>query len=298
MDKNFYYSKILLFGEYGIMLNSDALSIPFKKFSGYLQKSNLISNEQRISNEKLIELYNYIIKNESLSEIINFQIFKNDIDSGLYFNSNIPIASGLGSSGALVSSIINKYSKIDLSSIQNEELKKIMSIIESKFHGNSSGFDPLVSFFNKPIMLSAGNIKLLNNLKFPNFKIYLIDSEISSSTSEMIELFNQKKNQKDFLSVFNSSFIKITNECIYNLMYSSDHFKDSIKNLSEITFENMNEMIPESINEIWQEGLQSNKYFLKLCGSGGGGFFLAFDFENIIKDKLSSFNLIEVSINA
>ena len=294
MDKNFFYSKILLFGEYGIMLNSDALSIPFKKFSGYLQKSNLISNEQRISNEKLIELYNYIIKNESLSEIINFQIFKNDIDSGLYFNSNIPIASGLGSSGALVSSIINKYSKIDLSSIQNEELKKIMSIIESKFHGNSSGFDPLVSFFNKPIMLSAGNIKLLNNLKFPNFKIYLIDSEISSSTSEMIELFNQKKNQKDFLSVFNSSFIKITNECIYNLMYSSDHFKDSIKNLSETTFENMNEMIPESINEIWQEGLQSNKYFLKLCGSGGGGFFLAFDFENILKDKLSSFNLIEV----
>ena len=294
MDKNFYYSKILLFGEYGIMLNSDALSIPFKKFSGYLQKSNLVSNEQRISNKKMIELYNYIIKNESLSEIINFQIFKNDIDSGLYFNSNIPIASGLGSSGALVSSIINKYSKIDLSSIQNEELKKIMSIIESKFHGNSSGFDPLVSFFNKPIMLSAGNIKLLDNLKFPNFKIYLIDSEISSSTSEMIELFNQKQNQKDFLSVFNSSFIKITNECIYNLMFSSDHFKDSIKNLSETTFENMNEMIPESINEIWQEGLQSNKYFLKLCGSGGGGFFLAFDFENILKDKLSSFNLIEV----
>ena len=294
MDKNFFYSKILLFGEYGIMLNSDALSIPFKKFSGYLQKSNLISNEQRISNKKIIELYNYIIKNESLSKIINFQNFKNDIDSGLYFNSNIPIASGLGSSGALVSSIINKYSKIDLSSIQNEELKKIMSIIESKFHGNSSGFDPLVSFFNKPIMLSAGNIKLLNNLKFPNFKIYLIDSEISSSTSEMIELFNQKKTQKDFLSVFNSSFIKITNECIYNLMYSSDHFKDSIKNLSETTFENMNEMIPESINEIWQEGLQSNKYFLKLCGSGGGGFFLAFDFENILKDKLSSFNLIEV----
>jgi len=294
MDKNFFYSKILLFGEYGIMLNSDALSIPFKKFSGYLQKSNLISNEQRISNIKLIELYNYIIKNESLSEIINFQNFKNDIDSGLYFNSNIPIASGLGSSGALVSSIINKYSKIDLSSIQNEELKKIMSIIESKFHGNSSGFDPLVSFFNKPIMLSAGNIKLLNNLKFPNFKIYLIDSEISSSTSEMIELFNQKKNQKDFLSVFNSSFIKITNECIYNLMYSSDHFKDSIKNLSETTFENMNEMIPESINEIWQQGLKSNNYYLKLCGSGGGGFFLAFDFENILKDKLSSFNLIEV----
>ena len=294
MDKNFFYSKILLFGEYGIMLNSDALSIPFKKFSGYLQKSNLVSNEQRISNKKMIELYNYIIKNESLSEIINFQIFKNDIDSGLYFNSNIPIASGLGSSGALVSSIINKYSKIDLSSIQNEELKKIMSIIESKFHGNSSGFDPLVSFFNKPIMLSAGNIKLLNDLKFPNFKIYLVDSKISSSTLEMIKIFNQKISQEDFLSSYNSSFIKTTNECIYNLMYDSDNFKDSIKNLSEITFKNMNEMIPESLKEIWQEGLKSNKYYMKLCGSGGGGFFLAFDFGNNLKYRLSEFNLIEI----
>ena len=80
MDKNFFYSKILLFGEYGIMLNSDALSIPFKKFSGYLQNSNLISNEQRISNKKIIELYNYIIKNESLSKIINFQ---NDLTNNL-----------------------------------------------------------------------------------------------------------------------------------------------------------------------------------------------------------------------
>ena len=294
MDKNSFYSKILLFGEYGIMLNSDALSIPFKKFSGYLQKSNLVSNEQRISNKKLIELYNYIIKNESLSEIINFQIFKNDIDSGLYFNSNIPIASGLGSSGALVSSIINKYSKIDLSSVQNKELKKIMSIIESKFHGNSSGFDPLVSFFNKPIMLSSGNIKLLDDLKFPNFKIYLVDSKISSSTLEMIKIFNQKISQEDFLSSYNSSFIKTTNECIYNLMYDSDNFKDSIKNLSEITFKNMNEMIPESLKEIWQEGLKSNKYYIKLCGSGGGGFFLAFDFGNNLKYRLSEFNLIEI----
>ena len=77
-------------------------------------------------------------------------------------------------------------------------------------------------------------------------------------------------------------------------MNNSDYFRDSIKNLSETTFENMNEMIPESINEIWQQGLKSNKYYLKLCGSGGGGFFLAFDFENILKDKLSSFNLIEI----
>ena len=33
-----------------------------------------------------------------------------------------------------------------------------MSIMESKFHGKSSGFDPLVPFFNKSIMMSDGTL--------------------------------------------------------------------------------------------------------------------------------------------
>ncbi|MDG1889579.1 MAG: mevalonate kinase, partial [Flavobacteriaceae bacterium] len=173
MDKKIFYSKILLFGEYGIMSNADALAIPFKEFHGSLKISKSLLNDEELSNQKLIELYNYIDKNQSLLNIINLNSFKHDIDSGLYFKSNIPIASGLGSSGALVSSIINKYSNTDLSIMNSEELKKIMSIIESKFHGKSSGFDPLVSFFNKPIMLSNGTIRLLDDIKFTDFKIYL-----------------------------------------------------------------------------------------------------------------------------
>jgi mevalonate kinase len=294
MDKKIFYSKILLFGEYGIMSNADALAIPFKEFHGSLKISKSLLNDEELSNQKLDELYNYIDKNQFLSNIINLNSFKHDIDSGLYFKSNIPIASGLGSSGALVSSIINKYSNTDLSIMNSQELKKIMSIIESKFHGKSSGFDPLVSFFNKPIMLSNGTIRLLDDIKFTDFKIYLIDSKISSSTSDMIALFNKKKNDKFFLNDFNKSFISLTNECIYNLLNSSNYFKDSIKNLSESTYINMNEMIPELIKEIWQIGLKSDEYYIKLCGSGGGGFFLVFDFENKLKDKLGTFKLIEI----
>ena len=110
----------------------------------------------------------------------------------------------------------------------------------------------------------------------------------------MIALFNKKKNDKFFLNDFNKSFISLTNECIYNLLNNSISFKDSIKNLSESTYINMNEMIPELIKEIWQIGLKSDEYYIKLCGSGGGGFFLVFDFENKLKDKLGTFKLIEI----
>ena len=64
--------------------------------------------------------------------------------------------------------------------------------MESYFHGNSSGLDPLVSFFNNPIFISEGVVELLADIKFLNSKIYLIDSKYSSNTKEMIELFNNK----------------------------------------------------------------------------------------------------------
>ena len=35
-------------------------------------------------------------------------------------------------------------------------------------------------------------------------------------------------------------------------------------------------MIPHSMKELWQQGIETNAYYLKLCGSGGGGFVLGF----------------------
>jgi mevalonate kinase len=44
-------------------------------------------------------------------------------------------------------------------------------------------------------------------------------------------------------------------------------------------------MIPHKFEEIWRKGLETNAYYLKLCGSGGGGFVLGFtqDFEQAEK---------------
>jgi mevalonate kinase len=35
-------------------------------------------------------------------------------------------------------------------------------------------------------------------------------------------------------------------------------------------------MIPSNYHEIWKKGIESNAFYLKLCGSGGGGFILGF----------------------
>ena len=35
-------------------------------------------------------------------------------------------------------------------------------------------------------------------------------------------------------------------------------------------------MIPQGFHELWKQGLDSEDYYLKLCGSGGGGFVMGF----------------------
>ena len=294
MDSISFNSKILLFGEYGIMHDSNALSIPYKKFNGSLSKSNHLSEDQKISNRNIESLYKYIIQEDYLNDIINSDNLKEEIDSGLYFDSNIPIGSGLGSSGALVSSIISRYSKVDLKSFSNSEIKKIMSLVESKFHGNSSGFDPAVSYFNKPMLYSNQKIKLIERIPFKDFKVYIIDSQIDSSTKKMIKVFEDKISKSEFRLFFNSKFINNTNQCINHLINTSKLFRDSVKELSNDTLHNFQEMIPEKLKNKWKEGIKNDSYYMKLCGSGGGGFFLAYDFDNQINSSFSDFKIYQI----
>ena len=294
MDSISFNSKILLFGEYGIMHDSNALSIPYKKFNGSLSKSDHLSEDQKISNRNIESLYEYIIQEDYLNDIINSDNLKEEIDSGLYFDSNIPIGSGLGSSGALVSSIISRYSKVDLKSFSNSEIKKIMSLVESKFHGNSSGFDPAVSYFNKPMLYSNQKIKLIERIAFKEFKVYIIDSQIDSSTKKMIKVFENKISKSEFRLFFNSKFINNTNQCINHLINTSKLFRDSVKELSNDTLHNFQEMIPEKLKNKWKEGIKNDSYYMKLCGSGGGGFFLAYDFDNQINSSFSDFKIYQI----
>ncbi len=294
MENKNFYSKVLLFGEYGIISNSDALSIPFKEFYGFLNKSTKLNQDQKHSNNKLIELYHFISNNNNINNAIDLHDLKKDLESGLHFDSNIPIASGVGSSGALVASIFHQYLRTDINNLELEDIKHLLSIIESKFHGKSSGLDPLVSFYNKSILLSNQKIKLLDEIDYRDYRIYLIDSNINASTKKMIEIFNTKMNDTDFNAFFKNDFISKTNVCIDNLLSNSTSLQDSIKELSEITLNNFQEMIPNQIKEKWEYGLNTNSYFMKLCGSGGGGFFTVFDFQNQESSKFADFKSFQI----
>ena len=152
-----FYGKILLFGEYGIIEDSMGLSIPYNSCKGSFI---FHSDDKDFSKDSNTELKKYLThlqelnNNNTLPCELDLETFKTDIFNGMLFDSSIPQGYGVGSSGALVAAIYNKYCSNKLGSTENQDilaLKHIFGELESYFHGTSSGLDPLICYLNLPI---------------------------------------------------------------------------------------------------------------------------------------------------
>ena len=296
-----FYSKILLFGEYGIIEDSKGLSIPYNFFNGALKITENHTPESKKSNLILLEFCEFLKDVEDLN--LDLDLFKQHISKGLYFDSSIPRGYGVGSSGALVAAIYDKYSNNKITVLENLTrekllvLKSIFSKMESYFHGTSSGLDPLNSYLSIPILIKSKNE--INVTGIPSQKsngsgaVFLIDSGQTSSTAPMVKIFMEKMKSEGFRNMINSEFIKHTNLCVDNFL-SGDikNLFNHTKKLSKIVFDNFKPMIPSDFHDLWKKGIDSESYFLKLCGSGGGGYILGFapDIDKA-KNDLKNYNL-------
>ena len=295
MKNPLFYAKILLFGEYGIIEDSQGLTLPFSYYKGAFKFSDLNAEFEKKSNQHLQKYAQYL---EDLGLPEEFQLnvadFQKDIQDGLFFDSNIPQGYGVGSSGALVAAIFEKYSIIKyspetISKDQLKELKKVFGLLESYFHGKSSGIDPLICYMNLPILIE--NKESVDKVSIPKSEagkgaIFLIDSGSVGETGPMVQIFFEKMKTEGFRKTLKEEFIRYNNACIEAFLKKDmNPFFRNLKKLSVWAYEHFKPMIPESIYNIWKKGIDSNAYYLKLCGSGGGGYILGFtkDYEKAEK---------------
>lgn len=287
-----FNSKILLFGEYGIIQNSMGLSIPYQSFRGKLQFSEGSTSDQNIitkSNAAVKEYAQYLIDLHDKGELLftlDKERFEQDLANGLYFESSIPQGFGVGSSGALVAALYNAYAldKMDhelVKRTQLSKLKKIFSQMESYFHGTSSGMDPLICYIDLPVLIkSKTNIDTVD-LPAENLAgqgaIFLIDTGRPGRTQPLVQYFLDKCKEKAFKQKVKEKLIPYNDQCI------KDFLKGETKSLfgnlyfvSKFLLENLNPMVPKLFRDLWVQGLETKAYYLKLCGSGGGGFILGF----------------------
>ena len=286
MKNPVFYAKILLFGEYGIIENAQGLSIPYLFYKGRFKFSELETDFEKESNHSLKKYVEYLAIVEYPEGFrLNLSQFSDDIENGLFFDSDIPQGYGVGSSGALVAAIFDRYSteRLEtktLTKSQLKDLKVFFGDMESYFHGKSSGIDPLICYINSPILIE--NKENISRVEIPKENqgegvIFLIDSQMIGETEPMVRLFFEKMKSEDFRKTLKEDFIKYNDACIHAFLNQENTilFKN-IRDISEWTYKYFYPMIPQSVVKIWQEGLDSDIYSLKLCGSGGGGYILGF----------------------
>tara|TARA_R100001369_G_scaffold29172_4_gene52719 strand:- start:210306 stop:211244 length:939 start_codon:yes stop_codon:yes gene_type:complete len=301
-----FYSKILLFGEYGIIKDSKGLSIPYNFYNGALKVDENPSDEAIKSNQSLQRFADYLAELENTNPSLvhfNLQALKEDIEKGMYFDSTIPQGYGVGSSGALVAAIYDEYATDKITVLENLtrekllKLKKIFGEMESFFHGKSSGLDPLNSYLSIPILInSKDNIEpagIPSQTENGKGAVFLLDSGIIGETAPMVQIFMDNMKQEPFRKMVKDQFIKHTDACVDNFLQGDiKSLFGNIKKLSHVVLDNFKPMIPTQFHNLWKQGIETNDYYLKLCGSGGGGYILGFT-EDIDKAKqsLKDYNL-------
>ncbi|TXD93663.1 mevalonate kinase [Gillisia hiemivivida] len=301
-----FYSKILLFGEYGIIKDSKGLSIPYNFYNGALKVDENPSEEAIESNKSLQAFAKHLgeleISNPSLVHF-NLDELNKDISNGMYFDSTIPQGYGVGSSGALVAAIYDEYATGKITVLENLtrekllKLKKIFGEMESFFHGKSSGLDPLNSYLSIPILInSKDNIEpagIPSQTENGKGAVFLLDSGSMGETAPMVQIFMENMKQEPFRIMVKDQFIKHTDACVDDFLQGDiKSLFGNIKKLSHVVLDNFKPMIPTQFHKLWKQGIDSNDYYLKLCGSGGGGYILGFT-EDIEKAKksLKDYNL-------
>ena len=243
----------------------------------------------RKSNLSLQKFATYL---ESIQDkgIVSFDVerLRSDIDAGMYFDSSIPQGYGVGSSGALVAAIYDKYAHDKITILENLtrdkllKLKETFGLMESFFHGNSSGLDPLNSYLSLPILInSKDNIEPAGipsqSLDHKKGAVFLLDSGIVGETAPMVNIFMENMKQEGFRNMLKNQFVKHTDACVEDFLKGDiKSLFFNIKQLSHVVLDNFKPMIPTQFHELWKKGIETNDYFLKLCGSGGGGYILGF----------------------
>lgn len=285
-----FYSKILLFGEYGIIRDSKGLSIPYNFYNGALKVESNLEGEALKSNQSLLQFASYLEDlQERKPELVQFDMdsFKQDIANGLYFDSSIPQGYGVGSSGALVAAIYDKYAKEKITVLENLTREKLLTLktvfgeMESFFHGTSSGLDPLNSYLSLPILInSKDNIEptgIPSQQVDGKGAVFLLDSGIVGETAPMVTIFMENLKDQGFRKMLKNQFVKYTDACVESFLKGDmKSLFSNTKQLSKVVFNNFKPMIPEQFHKVWEKGIETNDYYLKLCGSGGGGYILGF----------------------
>lgn len=194
-------AKAILLGEHAAAYGRPALAVA-------LDLRSYISVSKRKDNKILINAPEFKIQDYLLDEgeysqessalsLISETIRKTQEhirdDSGLdiHITTEIPIASGLGSSASIASAMILAIASESKFKLEKQEIANLAWQCEHIIHSKSSGVDPFTVIFGGLCLYQKGGVKTLNVSDYPT--IVIAHSGLTSNTGEIVERVDQTK---------------------------------------------------------------------------------------------------------
>ncbi len=267
-----YPSKVILFGEYTVLLGGDILATPFHKYSASW------SYGQKFPHPAFLDHFKQVLSNYP-TLVFNDALWTEFEQKNGFLDTSIPVGYGLGSSGSLVAAFFDTFVISPTEFVDDKtELKKLFGLLESYFHGNSSGIDPLLSFIQQPIIFNNDELRLIDfNIDIDKFE--LIDSGSKRYMERLVATFVEKL-ENDAAFNQNMQVLKIANNNAIDALMKNDNeeYRVAIDTISQLQFLHLGYLITDSVKSDWEKSLKSDSYRYKLCGAGGGGFYLRVKF--------------------
>lgn len=259
-------------------------SVSNQRFEAH--KSKIFDEEPKVfrDNQYIKESVNLVLKK---AEEIGETEFK-DCKIDIKIKSELPISSGLGSSGALSVALIRSLSSLLGLDLANEEIAKMGWEVERNVQGFASGIDPFVSTYGGIIYYKDGRFEKMVIDGLIDLSFLIIHSGKNSSTKEMVKRVAELKTR--FPHAINKIFDAIgaiTEEAVNTindlkkgeLLKRSAGLEDlqslgSLMSINQGLLESLGVSTPE-LSRLFYESLKYGALGAKLTGSGGGGCLIS-----------------------
>lgn len=273
-----YAAKLMLAGEYGVVVGSEAITVPLEIFHARLSDHHADTDEKRFyaSVESLRNMVSYIqsLPKNSFFATPRIPDLIHMIKKDFYIESTIPEGYGVGSSGAVSALIYDQFFE-GHEELSLEEQHKDLATLESCFHGKSSGVDAMTCFSGKVLHFLPDG-KILEPGKNPlqppgNYRFFLLDSKNIFETAPLVKYFLEKMKEEEYSHRINDEYKILISKLIGTLTGKVQADPAVVfRALSDFQWNNFRRMIPENVEDAWINGQANNTYYLKINGSGGG----------------------------
>jgi|Deesub1362B_J571_1020462.scaffolds.fasta_scaffold00013_84 mevalonate kinase len=256
--------KVYLCGEHAVVYGKHGICASISMRTRVSVESSdefIIESFSGVSRGHPSKLYPYVAgaikKIENLCEITPVKIT---------ISSEIPPASGLGSSASVTVATIKALSKMFGVELEKEEIARMAHEVEKEVQGSASRTDTYVSTFGGVLMLPEGE-----KLPVPNTSIIIAFTGVTSSTKELVASVRRLRERHPkvidgVMEVIDSIAILVKERLkegdllsIGELMNINQGLLDSIG------------VSTEQISSIVYRARSSGAYGAKITGAGGGG---------------------------